>query len=598
MGNPVQLRANSLWTAKGIDMAVRRISLEAALRRKGLPAGLLLEARKQAEKTGDLLVRSLFRMESVSPRMLCQVLSDISGIPMRESIDIEQVDVDLVRALPLALARDLGILPLWQEDDVVVVAIADMAGLQAVDDLRLKLGRRCRPVLAPHDTLRDAINRAFDKASRTASAVMEEIEDEAGEDLADDLMLQPDLLDDPNQAPIIRFVNSLLTQAIKDRASDIHVEPFEKELVVRFRIDGVLYEIVKPPPRLQASIVSRVKIMAGLNIAEKRIPQDGRIRTRMAGREIDLRVSTLPVRHGERVVMRILEKGKVFNLEQVGMGSDTLSYFRRMIRLPHGILLVTGPTGSGKTTTLYSALSEINSPDKNIITIEDPIEYELRGIGQTQVNPKIDLTFASTLRSHLRQDPDVILVGEIRDRETADNAVQASLTGHLVFSTLHTNDAPTAFSRLVDMGVEPFLVSSSLVAVLAQRLVRRLCPVCKEPHTPGTRELLNLGLGKNAISTLEQSRAGGGQVFRARGCAECLDTGYSGRTGIYELLVVDDEIRSMVTAGANAGQIKRAAISKGMLALRHDGLRKVVEGVTSLDEVVRVTQEELSELEQ
>jgi general secretion pathway protein E len=274
-------------------------------------------------------------------------------------------------------------------------------------------------------------------------------------------------------------VNTLLTQAIKDRASDIHIEPFEKELVVRFRIDGVLYEIVKPPPRLQASIVSRVKIMSGLNIAEKRIPQDGRIRIRMAGREIDLRVSTLPVRHGERVVMRILEKGEVFSLDGVGMEAQELNTFRRYIRRPHGIILVTGPTGSGKTTTLYSALSEINKPDLNILTIEDPIEYELKGIGQTQVNSKINLSFASALRAHLRQDPDVIMVGEIRDKETADNAVQASLTGHLVFSTLHTNDAAGTFTRLIDMGVEPFLVASSLLMVLAQRLVRRLCPECK-----------------------------------------------------------------------------------------------------------------------
>jgi general secretion pathway protein E len=358
-----------------------------------------------------------------------------------------------------------------------------------------------------------------------------------------------------------------------------------------------MYEVVKPPARLQASIVSRVKIMAGLNIAEKRIPQDGRIRTRMAGREIDLRVSTLPVRHGERVVMRILEKGTVFNLEQVGMGRDTLDAFRKLIRLPHGILLVTGPTGSGKTTTLYSALSEINAPDKNILTIEDPIEYELRGIGQTQVNPKIDLTFASTLRAHLRQDPDVILVGEIRDVETADNAVQASLTGHLVFSTLHTNDAPTAFSRLTDMGVEPFLVSSSLVAVLAQRLVRRLCPVCREPYQPTLEELRSLGLGDAAMSTLRQAFAQGAVVYRAAGCKECLDKGYRGRSGIYELLPVDEEIRALVSAKANAGTIRQKAVQNGMRTLRDDGIRKVLEGTTSVDEVARVTQEDVIELD-
>jgi general secretion pathway protein E len=382
-------------------------------------------------------------------------------------------------------------------------------------------------------------------------------------------------------------VNSLLTQSIKDRASDIHIEPFEKELSVRFRIDGVLYEIVKPPARLQASIIARVKIMAQLNIAEKRIPQDGRIRTRMAGREIDIRVSTLPVRHGERVVMRLLEKGTVFNLEQVGMGPKDMAHFRKLIQLPHGIILVCGPTGSGKTTTLYSALSEINSPDLNILTIEDPIEYELRGIGQTQVNPKIDLTFASALRAHLRQDPDVILVGEIRDKETADNAVQASLTGHLVFSTIHTNDAPTTFTRLTDMGVEPFLVASSLIAVLAQRLVRRLCNECKVPYSPSDEELADVGLSREAANR--------GTIFRSVGCRECLNKGYRGRTGIYELLLIDDDIRALVTGNANSNIIKRKAVEHGMRTLRDDGVRKALEGVTSLDEVMRVTQEDVVE---
>jgi general secretion pathway protein E len=373
---------------------------------------------------------------------------------------------------------------------------------------------------------------------------------------------------------------------VKDRASDIHIEPFEKELVVRFRIDGVLYEIVKPPPKLQASIVSRVKIMAGLNIAEKRIPQDGRIRTRFAGREIDLRVSTLPVRHGERVVMRILEKGTVFSLDGVGMSADTVALFREVITRPHGIVLVTGPTGSGKTTTLYSALAEINAPDLNILTIEDPIEYELRGVGQTQVNPKIDLTFASALRAHLRQDPDVILVGEIRDKETADNAVQASLTGHLVFSTLHTNDAATAFTRLIDMGVEKFLVTSSLLAVLAQRLVRRLCPQCKVAYTPMPGELAEAGV--------DSQRFHGHVLYKGVGCPACLMTGYKGRTGIYEFLSVSDEVRELVLRNAPANQVARRARELGMRSLREDGMRVVAEGRTSLDEVMRVTQVDVS----
>jgi general secretion pathway protein E len=577
-------------------MGIRRISLERELDARGVPQEALLRAREHADKEGLGLAEALRRTEGVQGLALARSLSALSGLPILEKVDLERVDVELVRRLPLHLARDQAVLPLWEDGEAVLVAIGRLDAISSLDDLRLLLERRCKPVIVPHDLLQDVINKSFDKASRTASAVMEEIE-EQDEEHHDDLDLDADLLDDPNQAPIIRFVNSLLTQAIKEGASDIHIEPFEKELAVRFRIDGVLYEVVKPPARLQASIVSRVKIMAGLNIAEKRIPQDGRIRTRMAGREIDLRVSTLPVRHGERVVMRILEKGTVFSLDGVGMGPDALDSFRRLIRLPHGILLVTGPTGSGKTTTLYSALSEINSPDKNILTIEDPIEYELRGIGQTQVNPKIDLTFASTLRAHLRQDPDVILVGEIRDVETADNAVQASLTGHLVLSTLHTNDAPTAFSRLSDMGVEPFLVSSSVVAVLAQRLVRRLCSACKKPHHPSMEELRGLGLGEAAMTTLRQAMARGMTIYQADGCKECLDKGYRGRSGIYELLAVDEEIRVLVSTNANAGTVRAKAIENGMRTLRDDGIRKVLDGVTSIDEVARVTQEDVFELD-
>ena len=565
-------------------MGIRRETLDSILVRKGADPGKLQEAKTHADRAGLDLIAGIARTDAVEEGLLAQSLAEITGLSVLEDIDVDAVDPDLVRQLPLGLAREQGVLPLWRSNGVVEVAISSPSALNALDDLRVLFGCAVRARLAGPSTLRDATNAAYDKASRTASSVIDEIEEEEGY-VADDLQLGEDLLDDPNQAPIIRFVNSLLTQAVKERASDIHIEPFEKELSVRFRIDGVLYEVVKPPRRLQASIVSRVKIMAGLNIAEKRIPQDGRIRTRMAGREVDLRVSSLPVRHGERVVMRILEKGSVFNLEQTGMAEETLATFRALIRKPYGIILVSGPTGSGKTTTLYSALSEINSPDKNILTIEDPVEYELQGIGQTQVNPKIDLTFASVLRAHLRQDPDIILVGETRDKETADNAIQASLTGHLVFSTIHTNDAPGAFTRLIDMGVEPFLVSSSLVAILAQRLVRQLCSECKEPHSPTATELADLGI----------SRLPAGTIYRANGCAECNHKGYSGRSGIYELLVVEDDIRALVVAGKPTGVVRKAAIANGLNTLRDDGIRKVLEGVTSLDEVRRVTQEDAAE---
>jgi general secretion pathway protein E len=560
------------------------------LRARGVAEHHLVEARKQADKNQMSMLEALQRSEHISSKVVTGVLGDLTGLPVVEEIDLERVDVELVRRVPLGLSREMGMLPLWVEEDDgpgVHVAISSPSSLVAADDLRVLLQRPIRLVLVPHDTLRDAINKSYDKAARSASAVMEEIKEETDDGLAGDLQLEADILDDPNQAPIIRFVNTLLTQAIKDRASDIHIEPFEKELVVRFRIDGVLYEIVKPPPRLQASIVSRVKIMSGLDIAEKRIPQDGRIRIRMAGREIDLRVSTLPVRHGERVVMRILEKGAVFSLDTIGMDAETLAVFRKNIIKPHGILLVTGPTGSGKTTTLYSGLAEINSPELNILTIEDPIEYELKGIGQTQVNTKIKLTFASALRAHLRQDPDVIMVGEIRDKETADNAVQASLTGHLVLSTLHTNDAAGAFTRLIDMGVEPFLVSSSLLMVLAQRLVRRLCSQCKEPMVFTADDLIDVGGGDELI---------GRTAYRAKGCPACLNTGYRGRSGIYEILTVTDRIKHLVNAQADAGSIKKVAMAAGMKTLRHDGLRKVLMGETSLDEVLRVTQEEVAEL--
>jgi general secretion pathway protein E len=412
--------------------------------------------------------------------------------------------------------------------------------------------------------------------------VLGDVDDEVED--ADDLSLEDaELLDDPNQAPIIRFVNAVLSQAIKERASDIHIEPYEKDLLVRYRIDGVLKESLRPPYKFKNTIVARIKIMAGLNIAEKRLPQDGRIRRKMMGREIDLRVSTVPVRHGERVVMRILEKGKVFSLDKIGMQGTTLETFRKLIHRPHGILLVSGPTGSGKSTTLYSAITEINSPDLNILTIEDPVEYEVSGIGQVQVNHKINLTFASALRSFLRQDPDVILVGEIRDTETANNAVQASLTGHLVFSTIHTNDAAGAFARLVEMGVEPFLVASSLLGVVAQRLVRCLCQECKESYTPSDEELLDLSLTREDVP---------GQVYRANGCEECNMLGYSGRTAIHEFLSATEEVKRLVIANADAGRVKQAAIKAGMITLREAGVQKVLSGVTTFEEIRRVTAED------
>jgi general secretion pathway protein E len=564
-------------------MAIRRVALEERFTAHGVEKSVMMAARSVADKAQIPLREAIQRVEGVSCEAVANALGELSGLPVVPTVDVELITAELIRPMPLNLARDQGVLPLYEADGQIIVGMADLSALSGLDDLRVLLGRPVRPVLVPSDVLRDAMHKAYDKASESATSVLEDVDDEQGK-AANDLMLEDaDLLDDPNQAPIIRFVNALLAQAIKERASDIHIEPFEKDLVVRFRIDGVLFEAVRPPSRLKSSIVARIKIMAGLNIAEKRLPQDGRIRRRMAGREIDLRVSTLPVRHGERVVMRILEKGEVLSLGVI-MDGEILDTFRRLISRPNGILLVSGPTGSGKSTTLYSAISEINTPDKNILTIEDPVEYELRGIGQVQVNHKINLTFGSALRSFLRQDPDVILVGEIRDRETANNAVQASLTGHLVFSTIHTNDAAGAFPRLVDMGVEPFLVASSLLGVLAQRLVRRLCKHCKEPHVPTDVELADLGLARSELPVEH--------VWRAAGCDQCGNHGYSGRLGIFEFLEADEDIKNVIMANADAGQIKRAALERGMKTLREDGIAKALRGLTTFDEVLRVTRED------
>jgi general secretion pathway protein E len=571
-------------------MAIRRPVLESGLSASGASgaSGDAFErARQVAEKQGIPLQRAAVRTPGVDRKAAARLLASMTGLPLVTELAGDQCDAELVRKLPLALAREKGVLPLYLSGEDLVVGVSDVHGLSALDDLRLLHRRAVRPVLMPHDLLDALTNEVYDRAAKSAQDILDVVDQDKVKQDEDFSLEDAELLDDPNQAPIIRFVNALLSQAIKERASDIHIEPFEQDLVVRFRIDGVLHERHKPPFALRNPIVSRIKIMAGLNIAEKRLPQDGRIRRKMGGREIDLRVSTVPVRHGERVVMRILEKGQVFSLERLGMEPDMLATFRKIIQLPHGILLVSGPTGSGKSTTLYSAISEINEPDINILTIEDPVEYEVKGIGQVQVNHKIDLTFASALRSFLRQDPDVILVGEIRDRETAENAVQASLTGHMVFSTIHTNDSAGAFARLTDMGVEPFLVASSLAGVLAQRLVRRLCPDCKAPHQPTDEELADIGLPRERLV--------GHTLYKAVGCEACQGVGYRGRMGIYEFLPAWDDIKTMVIAKADAGAVKRRAMELGMHTLRDDGFYKVLAGKTTLDEVMRVTQNDAVE---
>ncbi|MCK6544938.1 type II secretion system ATPase GspE [Myxococcota bacterium] len=547
-------------------------------------AALEAQAAKQGGRIGEILVG----LGRVTPEQVARALSVQLEMPFMEKIEIDQIPDELVQAVPITFAKHGTILPLSRIGDTVVAAIADPLATEALDDLALLLKARLTPVISLAPTITDAINRVYDRATGLAHEAVQRLQTDEDDDGGDIDAI--DLIDEHggDDAPIIRFVNALLRDAVKSRASDIHIESYERYVLVRNRIDGILYKKVEAPKHAQSSIVARVKIMAGLNIAEKRLPQDGRIRRKIAGKDIDVRVSTIPTAHGERIVMRILDRSSVLlSLDDLGFSTENLHALEGLITRPHGILLVSGPTGSGKTTTLYAALSKINNPDINILTVEDPVEYQLPGVGQMQVNPKIDLTFANGLRSFLRQDPDVIMVGEIRDRETAEIAIQASLTGHLVLSTVHTNDAPGAITRLVDMGVEPFLVASTLIGVLAQRLIRTLCPHCKTPYEPTAEELAQVSL----------RRERGHTYYREVGCAKCLETGYRGRSGIYELLVVDEQIRRLVLKNVDAGTIKRAATEVGMKTLLQDGGRKVQLGLTTMEEVLRVAKDEEMVLE-
>lgn len=547
----------------------------------------LEEALAYQREKGGRLGEVLLHLRLLREEEILEGLAQQFEMAWMPQLDSTNVDHALIKKVPISFCRRYRVLPLRDENGTILVASTDPLETVALDDLRLLLGKPIKPVLTTGVALLACLNRAYDEVASPAAAeeVMEDIAaSESLDQIAHELDEPQDLLDATDEAPIIRLVNSVLFQAVRQRASDIHFESFERGLVVRYRIDGVLYPVLTPPKHLQASIIARLKIMAGLNIAEKRLPQDGRFAIRTAGKDIDLRVSVLPTAHGERVVLRLLEKeNRLLNLSEMGFSGEHLSAIYQLIQLAHGIILVTGPTGSGKTTTLYAALSHINAPDKNIITIEDPVEYQLLGIGQMQVNPKINLTFAAGLRSILRQDPDVIMIGEIRDRETAEIAIHASLTGHLVFSTLHTNDAASAATRLIDMGIEPFLVASSVVAVLAQRLLRKICPECKQPYKPSPEELSRLDVAPDANVTL----------YRGAGCAACSQTGYRGRTGIFELMVLDDEIRRLIGAKADSTTIKQAAIARGMVTLKQEGAAKVLQGQTSLEELMRITQQEI-----
>lgn len=478
--------------------------------------------------------------------------------------------------------RDNRIVPLEMKNNVLKVVMADPTNREVIDALSVALGASVHVYSGDEKEIDDYITRYYGQESQEITKIIENIEDkeieyanEEGEDIGH-------LKDLASEAPIIKLVNLIIARALESRASDIHVEPFEDELSIRYRIDGVLHNVETAPKKLQAAIVSRIKIMAKLNIAERRLPQDGRIRIKVSDREIDLRVSSIPVLYGESLVMRILDKeGVVIDLERLGFADNTLLQFRKLIEKPNGIILVTGPTGSGKTTTLYGALDKINSPDKKIITVEDPVEYQLKGINQIQVKPQIGLNFATTLRHIVRQDPDVIMIGEVRDLETAEIAVQSALTGHLVLSTLHTNDAPSTITRLLDLGVESFLLSSTITGILAQRLIRVICPYCKEEDHSGVQPegLPSADIPANL------------PVYRGKGCEKCTYTGYRGRLGIFELMVIDDDIRRLILRKADAGELRQTAVRQGMQSILLDGYAKVRTGLTTLNEIFRVTQE-------
>jgi general secretion pathway protein E len=580
-------------------MPQRRLGEILVLREKLSPE-VLEQALVTQEKEGGRIGEVLVKMRAVSEEAVLRALGEQLGIGFSPDLRFEEVDGDLATRIPIGFSKQHKALPVKREGDMVVVATADPLDLGALDDIRAMLGNEVFPVLVPSQKILDAINHVHGaKHDKGGELGDKDDEEEMGE--AEELV---DILDVNDEAPIIRWVNSLLFNAVKERASDIHIEPGEKEVSVRYRIDGVLYEKRHAARQFLPSIIARVKIMAGLNIAEKRLPQDGRIRRKIAGKDIDMRVATAPtVKGGERITIRLLDRENVLHdLADIGFGDDHLRAMDDLIHRPHGILLVTGPTGSGKTTTLYACLSKINAPDLNILTIEDPVEYQLDGISQVAVNDKIDLTFATGLRSFLRHDPDVIMVGEIRDLPTAEIAIQASLTGHLVLSTIHTNDAAGAISRLVELGVQPFLVATSLVGLLAQRLVRRLCPDCKELYHPDDEEIAGLGLepalfragGARRVVFKNEQPPEPGMVFRARegGCSSCLGAGYRGRTAIYELLMIDDSIRTLTNKNADGPTIKKAAMARGMRTLRDDGAQKVLAGMTSAAEVLMLTAED------
>jgi general secretion pathway protein E len=547
-----------------------------------------LENNKEGERLDELLLRCPYFTEEAVLRLFAAAL----GQEFLVDISPKAVPAEFVEAIPATYAQHHYLIGIKTKDDdnELTVVLSKPLDANALDNVSKMTGLPVRPAISTRAAITAVIDIAYEQRTTVIEEVAEELDSQNLDQLIDEVAASDDLLDVVNRPPVIRLVNDILFRALQLRASDIHVHPYETKIQIRYRIDGILYDVLSLNRNVLPLIISRIKVMAGMDIAERRLPQDGRCSVRLGQREIDSRISTVPTSYGERSVLRILDKSTgLFTLDELGLWEDDLKKFDSLLARSHGVIFVTGPTGSGKSTTLYASLNRINSAEKNVITIEDPIEYQLEGISQIQVASKKGMTFVTSLRHVLRQDPDVIMVGEVRDIETARMAIQSSLTGHLVFSTLHTNDSAGAVSRLLDLGVEPYLASSSLIAIMAQRLVRKVCPDCREVYEPTEHELRELGLA-SAEAGLSGSDKVPGKFFVGAGCDRCFQTGYRGRTGVYELMLINEEIKGLIHKRESAGIIKKTALNAGLQTLRMDGARKVLAGVTTIAEVLRVTQ--------
>ncbi len=557
----------------------------------------LVDAEQLAEflennQEGDRLDEALLRCPYFTEESVLRLFAAALGREFLDEIPVKAVPAEFVEAVPAAYAQHHYLIGIKTDDDdgELTVVLSKPLDSNALDNVSKMTGMPVKPAISTRTTITAVIDVAYEQRSTVIEEVAEELDSQNLDQLVDEVTTSDDLLDVVNRPPLIRLVNDILFRALQLRASDIHVHPYEAKIQIRYRIDGILYDVLSLNRNVLPLIISRIKVMAGMDIAERRLPQDGRCSVRLGHREVDLRISTVPTSYGERSVLRILDKSTgLFALDELGLWEGDLNRFDSLLNRSHGVIFVTGPTGSGKSTTLYACLNRINSAEKNVITIEDPIEYQIEGISQIQVASKKGMTFATSLRHVLRQDPDVIMVGEVRDIETARMAIQSSLTGHLVFSTLHTNDSAGAVSRLLDLGVEPYLASSSLIAIMAQRLVRKVCPDCRQAYEPTARELRELGLDSSDAG-LSGLGEGGGRFFVGAGCDRCFQTGYRGRTGVYELMLIDEEVQDLIYKRESAGVVKKSALNAGLQTLRMDGTRKVLAGVTTIAEVLRVTQ--------